>query len=92
VTLPGRRIGTFDGESCGTDANFDWDGMVLCLLTCLEDGMEDSDESVDGDGVGLWNSSGDGDRNNDGTGDRGDDSGLRSSSWIAEFTALLLHV
>jgi hypothetical protein len=80
VTLPGRRIGTFDGESCGTDANFDWDGM------------EDSDESVDGDGVGLWNSGGDSDRNNDGTGDRGDDGGLRSSSWIAEFTALPLHV
>ena len=66
--------------------------MVLCSLTCLGDSVEDSDESVDGDKVGLCNGGGDSDGNNNGNGDRGDDGGLRSSLWTVGFTILLLCI
>jgi hypothetical protein len=33
--------------------------MILCLLTCLGDSVDDSDKSVDSDGGGLFNSGGD---------------------------------
>jgi hypothetical protein len=69
-------MGTFEGESCWTEANFDWDGMVLRLLTFFGDGVEDDDESVDGDEDGLFDGGGDGDGRDDGTGDSGDDGGF----------------
>ena len=66
--------------------------MVLCTLTCLGDGVEDNDESVDSDEVGLGNGGGDGDSNDDSTGDEGDDGGLGSLSWTVGFTVLLLRI
>jgi hypothetical protein len=64
--------------------------VLLHLGICSGDDAEDDDDSVDGDGFGLFNG-GDSDSNCwdgldtgeegsifDGTGDRGDDGGLRS--------------
>jgi len=65
VISPGRRIGTLDGASDSTDANFDVDCMLMLqLLTEAMDNEEDVDDSEDGDSWFISAGGGDGELNN----------------------------
>jgi hypothetical protein len=89
VISPGRRIGTLDGASDSTDANFDVDCMLtLRLLTGATDDEEDVDDSEDGDRWFVGAGDGDGELNDataedgeDGTDDSGEESGVDSLSF-----------
>ena len=77
---PRRRRGTFNGESCSTEAVLDWGGIAVFGMLGVSDN-EDEDEDDREDCIGT------GDRGDDGGDDRIDDGGWipLETVWLGPF-------